>query len=142
MNNRNNMGLKKMYYYLFYKFYRLFEAYKTTRWLTDIKAVIVVMSIEVWALFSLQNYYDVLLHQHGKLSFYSFKVLIPFAIIIIINWFAFVHDDKWKEYVYEFDQWPKEKNKKGTWIVAGITLFVFAILVFSFYLNPPPGGWK
>jgi hypothetical protein len=34
------------------------------------------------------------------------------------------------------------KNNRGSWIVAGITLFFFASLVFSMYIDPPPRGWK
>ncbi|NQX41295.1 hypothetical protein HQN84_20765 [Pedobacter steynii] len=136
------MSLKVMYYYLFYKFYKLFEAFKTTRWLTDTKAIIVVMSIEIWILFSLNCYYDVLSHKRGQLNFISIKVLVPFILLLIIKWFAFWRDDRWKDYVKEFDKWPEEKNNKGGWIVAGITLFFFANLLFSLYLDPPPGGWK
>ena len=136
------MSLTKMYHYLFYKYYRLFEAFKTTRWLTDTKAVIVVMSIEIWILFSLNNYYDILSHHRGQLNFISFKVLIPFISLILINWYTFLKDDRWKDYVKEFDQWPKRKNIIGGWIIAGVTLFFFANLIFSIYLDPPPGGWK
>jgi hypothetical protein len=103
------MKMIKMYYYLFYKFYRLFEAFKTTRWLTDTKAVIVVMSIEIWILLSLNCYYDVLSHKRGQLNFISIKVLVPFILLLIIKWFAFWRDDRWKDYVKEFDKWPEEK---------------------------------
>ncbi len=78
-----------MYYYLFYKYYRLFEAFKTTRWLTDTKAIIVVISIEIWILFSLNCYYDVLSHTRSQLDFISIKVLVPFILLLIIKWFAF-----------------------------------------------------
>lgn len=131
-----------MYYYLFYKYYRLFEHFKTTRWLTDVKAVIVVISLEIWILFSLNNYWDVLLGRHGELSFFSFKVLVPFLLLMLLKWFAFWKDDRWKEYVNEFNQWSQKTNNQGSWIVACITLLCFANLVFSFYLNPPPGGFR
>ena len=72
----------------------------------------------------------------------SFRILIPFIAILLLKWFAFWKDDKWKYYVSEFDQLPKEKNNKGSWIIACIILLCFVNLIFSFYLNPPPGGFR
>lgn len=136
------MKPKTMYYYLFYKFYRLFESFETTRWLTDVKAVICIISIEIWILFSLLNYYDVLTHRHIIFSFFSLTVLIPLVILLLIKWVLFWKDDRWREYVKEFDKWPKRKNQIGGWVVAGLTLLIFANLILSLYLDPPVGGWK
>jgi hypothetical protein len=136
------MTLKKMYYYLFYKFYKLFEAFKTTRWLTDFKAGIVIAVLEIWLLFSVYSYIDVINGKRTEYDLISLKVILPSAIIFLIKWFAFVKDDSWKDYVKEFDEWPKEKNRKGTWVVVSIVLFVMGNLVFSLYLNPPPGGLR
>lgn len=130
-----------MYYYLFYKFYKLFKAITYTKALYDMKAVTLVMSLELWIILSLYNYYAVLVNQRGQFEILSFKILVPCVIIIIIKWFAFWRNDDWKGYVNKFDQWPKKKNMVGTWIVIGVVLFIAANLVFSFYLNPPPGGW-
>jgi purine-cytosine permease-like protein len=136
------MSIIEMYYYLFYKFYKLFKAITFTRSLYDMKAVIVVMSLELWIILSLYNYYAVLSNQYGQFEILSFKILVPCIIIIIIKWFAFWRNDDWKGYVNKFDQWPKERNIQGTWIVVAIVLFVSANLAFSFYLNPPSNGWR
>lgn len=138
----NMMSLERVYYYLFYKFYRLFEAFETTRWLTDMKAIIVVMTLEIWIVFSLINYHDVIVEERSQFNFLSSIELIPFMIIILIKWFAFWRDSKWKDYVNEFDRWPKVKNRNGTMIVMGIVAFIVVNFVVSFYLNPPPNGWK
>lgn len=114
---------------------------KTTTWLSDAKAVLVILSLEIWVLFSLNNYVDIYLKKHGRLSFFSFKVLIPFIILLLIKWLFFWKDDRWKDYVQHFDNWPKEKNDRGGWLVAFVVLFCLANLIFSFYLNPPSGGW-
>lgn len=45
-----------------------------------------------------------------------------------------VHTDIWKEYVIEFDQLSKKKNRIGGWIVFGVVLLVVMNLIFSFYL--------
>jgi len=131
-----------MYYYLFYKYYKLFEAFKPKQWTPDISAITLLMSLEIWIFFAANNYYDILSHQHGTLVFFSFRILIPFIIILLIKWLAFWRNDRWKNYIHKFDQLPEETNQTGTSIVTFITIFIFANLIFSFYLNPPPGGWK
>lgn len=136
------MSFKEMYYYVFYKFYKFFEAFKTTRWLTDTKSGIVLGVLEVFVLFSLINYYDLLVGQQKDLDIKSVEIFLPLLIIVLIKWFFFIKDDTWKDYVLEFDKWPKEKNRKGTWIVAGVILTIMANFIFSLYLNPPPGGLR
>ena len=61
-------------------------------------------------------------------------VYIPFLLVILINYIAFVRTDVWKDYVKEFDQLSKRKNRIGSWIVLGGVLFVIANLVVAFYL--------
>lgn len=66
------MGLKEMYACLFYELYKFFESMKTTRWFSDAKVVLVILSLELWFLFSLNNYLDVYLKKHGRLLFFFF----------------------------------------------------------------------
>lgn len=131
-----------MYYYLFYKFYRLFEAFRTTRWLTDVKAGGAVMALEILFLFSMNDYYEFMTGKHRRLEMNSKEILIPLSILGIIKWIFFVKDDIWKDYVDKFDAWPKEKNKKGFWVVVGVVVFVIANFIYGIYLNPPPGGLR
>jgi len=67
---------------------------------------------------------------------------MPFIILYGINWFIFEKDDRWKEYVKEFDGWPRKKNVVGMWAVVMMILFVIFNFIYSLYLNPPPGGLK
>ena len=133
------MNIKKLYYYLFYKFYQFFKALESTA-LLKAKAAIILMALEIWLLFSINNYFEFFFYHHSKLNFFSFRILIPLSIVIIIKWVAFIKDDRWKNYFKEFDQWPKEKNKIGSWIVFFIVILCFANFIFSYFLNPPPGG--
>ena len=56
------------------------------------------------------------------------------VIFCIINYFAFIHTNKWKAYIIKFDRLPPNKNKLGGWAVFLIAIFVVANLIFSFYL--------
>ncbi|QKJ30324.1 hypothetical protein HQ865_11315 [Mucilaginibacter mali] len=131
------MTIVKSYYYLFYKLYKFFLSHESTKWLADVKAIILLCSLEVWLLFSLNNYFDFLNHHHSKLSFFSLKVVLPLFFVLIIKWILFIKNEDWKGYVQEFDKLPYKKNRKGTWIVFAIVIVSAANFVFSFFLNPP-----
>lgn len=133
------MSIVEMYYYLFYKFYKLFDFFKTKGFPPESKAIVMVMSLNLWIILSIFFYYNIVSGKRGSLILF---LLISLLIIIVGNWFIFWRKDKWRKYVTEFDQWPEEKNKQGTWIVAGLTLLLFTNLVFSLYMDPPPGGWN
>jgi len=136
------MGFKEMYAYLFYIFYKIFDSFKTTRWLMDMKAIVCVFSLEFWILFSGFNYCKYFLHLNYRPHFFTIETLIPFTLLIGLNCLFFLKDDRWKEYVEKFDQLPKEQNTKGRYIVISLTIFLFLNLIFSIYINPPVGGWK
>lgn len=105
-----------------------------SRWVSDWKAGIVIIVLELWILFSIGIYYAALTKTKIELDITMPIIFIPLLIIILINYLAFVHTDVWKEYVKEFDRLPKKKNRIGSWIVLGVVLFVVANLIFPFYL--------
>jgi succinate dehydrogenase hydrophobic anchor subunit len=125
--------MKRAYYYLFYKFYKMSEA-APSRWLSDWKAGIAIIVLELFLISSLFIYYKVFVNRYVHLGESNWDVIISVLVVIIPNYFAFVHTDVWKEYIKEFDQLPKRKNRIGSWIVFGVVLFVIANLIFSFYL--------
>lgn len=125
--------IKRGYYYLFYKFYRMSEN-APSRWLSDWKAVLVIIALEIWFVLSITVYYATITRTKMELDITTPIVFIPFLSIILINYFAFVHTNVWKEYVSEFDKLPKRKNRIGGWLVFGIVMFVIFNLIYSFYL--------
>lgn len=126
--------IKRAYYYLFYKFYKMSEA-APSRWMSDWKAGLVIIVLELFLIASIANYYTVFIDRTLPLAELSnLSICIWVLIIVIPNYFAFVNTNVWKDYVREFDQLPKSVNRKGTLIVLGITLFVAANFIFSFYL--------
>lgn len=125
--------MKRAYYYLFYKFYKMSEA-APSRWLSDWKAGIVIIALETWLLLSLIIYYNVFIDRYFNLTATSPVIILSSIAILLGNYFAFVHTDEWKAYVKEFDALPKKKNQIGSLIVFAIVVLVIANLVFSFYL--------
>ncbi|GAA5102635.1 hypothetical protein GCM10023210_43830 [Chryseobacterium ginsengisoli] len=129
--------IKKAYYYLFYKIYKSIE-YTSEEFggafLTDFKTGLVIGALEIWLLFSIGNYYSIITKKNAELSLTMPIVYIPLVILLILNYFSFIHNDIWKEYNRKFDQLPKKKNIIGTWIVVGVIVFIIANLIYSFYL--------
>lgn len=129
--------IKKAYYYFFYKIYKSIE-YTSEElggafW-TDFKAGLAIAALEIWLLLSIGNYFSVVTKKNEELSITMPVVYIPVLILFILNYFSFMHNDKWKEYNRKFDQLPKSTNIIGTWIVVGIIVFIIGNLIYSFYL--------
>jgi len=127
------MNIVEMYYYFFYKIYSLMEYFKSHGFGNKFRAIILMTFIEGWLLFAIYNYLDVFFHHRTTIQLFSFKS-VPFIIIVLLKWFAFIRNDEWKAYEQEFDQWPQAQNLKGTYIVTVIVIFIFGNLIFSGYL--------
>ena len=127
------MTIAQWYYYLFYKFYKiaLTGAIKS---LADWYASIAIGALEIFTLISFYNYHKVFINPHDTISIGSAKVLTPLFVILIIHHFAFNGTERWKDYVKKFDQWPPEKNAKGSWIVAIVVLCLICNIILSYYL--------
>jgi hypothetical protein len=127
------MSIKKMYYYLFYKIYKLSEA-APSRWLSDWKAGIAIVALEIWLLLSIGVYYTVVTKVRIQLNIKMPIIFVPFLAILLGNYLLFFANDRWKEYAQEFDQWPKAKNRLGSLIVFSLIILIIINLFFSFYL--------
>ena len=127
------MTVVEMYYYFFYKIYNFIKYFKSKGFGNKFRAIILMAFIEGWLLFAIYNYIDVFFKQRTIIQFFSFKS-IPFIIIVLLKWFAFIRNDRWKVYEQQFDQWPRAKNIQGTYVVLGVVTFVFGNLILSGYL--------
>lgn len=127
------MNIKKGYYYLFYKFYKFGEA-SPSIFPSDFTAAFAISSLEMLFLGSLEFYSTNFWGRNGDLKLASFHVIIPVASVVLINYFAFINNTKWKKYVRDFDKLPAKKNTIGTWIVIGVIAFVLVNLAFSIHL--------
>jgi hypothetical protein len=129
------MTFKKAYCYLFYKLYRFWETVSMPRFWSSWKATLSLMALELWILMSILVYYTVI----TKEDLMSDKLLVVVIIITgvifsLIKYFVLDRKDQWKDYVQEFDKWPKRKNNIGTLVAWVVVLLIIGNLVFSFYL--------
>lgn len=125
--------MKRAYYYLFYKFYKMSEA-APSRWWSEWKASLLIDLLIFIFVFSCILYYNIFFDRNFKFENVKLIVLIYLLLIAAPNYFIFHHHDQWKEIVAKFDQLPRRKNRIGSWIVFAVVLFVIANLIFSFYL--------
>lgn len=126
-----------MYRYLFYKLYKFYEGtpFWSAKWWSDWKASFSLLVLEIWSLVSIVVYYEVITKKTLLPEQVLNKVAIGVVVLLaIVKYFAFEHKGRWKRYVAEFSQWPKNKNRIGTLIVWLIVLFILGNLIFSFYL--------
>lgn len=127
--------MKKGYYYIFYKLYKFWEYVSIPKFLSDLKAGICIASLEAMFFFSFIVYYTVITKNSITLSFKKPIIYIPTILIILLNYFSFVHTNQWKTYNREFDKLSKDRNRLGSWIVFGVILLIIANIVFAFYLD-------
>jgi hypothetical protein len=128
--------MKKAYYYLFYKFYK-FGEWSPSLFPSNSTAVLLIMSLELFLAVSLYNYYSILFDHNWFNEFFSFKYFAAIILIPLVNLYIFFRDDKWRSHIKEFDNFPREKNIRGTWIVIFIVFLIVVNLMFSMYLNHP-----
>jgi energy-coupling factor transporter transmembrane protein EcfT len=127
------MNIKKAYYYFFYWLYKLAMT-GAIKSLSRFYATLAILVLEIWFALSYFVYYKIFVDRHSSFEVKSPQVIAFFIAILILNYYAFMHTDNWKEYVAEFDQWPKSKNNTGRIIVICIIAVIISNLIFSFYL--------
>lgn len=104
---------------------------------SNFRAGLVMIALEIWLLYSILNFYSISTDNKIDTSLSSPLILIPFILIIILNYISFDHHDNvWKKYNVEFDNLSKRKNLIGGIIVWSIILFITASFFFStFHLH-------
>lgn len=124
--------LKKAYYYLFYQLYKFWDWISYPKFATAWKAGFSICVLEFWVYFSCIRYYTLLNNIKIHLNFFDPIILIPFILILGIDYIAFVHYDYvWKKYNSEFDNLPRSRNIIGGIIVWSI---IIAIIIIHFYI--------
>ena len=141
------MSIKQLYGYFFYTLYRIWfridKAFGTTGpFPTKMKAMVCMSAIEVWVVFSGALYVGYFFNINARTSVFSFTGIVILIILFMTKWFVFEKNDRWKNYVREFNQWQTEKNRLGAWVVFVLILFIIFNFIYSLYLNPSPDGLK
>ncbi len=114
----------KAYYYFFYHLYKFWEWISYPKFWSDFKATVSIGVLEVWIFYSILNYYSFITKTQIKLSNTDPLIILMGAVIIGLNYFLFIHTNKWKEYNAKFDKLPKKKN-----IIGGVIVWVIMILI-------------
>lgn len=123
----------KVYYYFFYKFYNFWELISFPTFWSDFKAIVTLILLEIWLLFSVFNYYSIYSNSRLEVKISSPFLLIPLIFIICSKVYLFVIDTKWKSYHLEFNKMTKSKNMLLGSIVWVITILIIANFIISTY---------
>jgi len=134
---QRKMSFIEMYYYIFYKYYKLCKALKPKLWTPDMIAVLLMMNLIIFLILPIQFYLDIFSNAQTTSSLSLFRVAAVAIFILLIQWLAFWRNDNWKLYIDKFDQWPSDKNERGGLIVAGLTILLFANFIVSLILDIP-----
>ncbi len=118
------MKIIKIYYYFFYQLYKFWEWVSYPKFWSDFKAVVSIVVLEIYSIYSVLFYYSYFTNMKLKLEDKNLLNILVCTIIIGLNYFVFIHTDKWKEYNAEFDKLPKKKN-----IIYGIIVWVIIITI-------------
>ncbi|MDE5439231.1 hypothetical protein KRE40_11195 [Elizabethkingia meningoseptica] len=127
--------IKNAYYYFFYKMYKLINYTSEISggaFLTDFKASLAMIALEIWFGASLFNYYAILIDESFSVKKEHFIVLG--ILIILLNYSTFDHNSVWKDYIKKFDQLPEKVNKRGGVFFYIIIISIIGNFILSLYL--------
>lgn len=127
--------MKRAYYFFFYKIYKSIEYTSEAtggKFWSKGKAGISIVVLELWLVFTMLNYHDIINDSKQELSLTSSVIFIPLLIIIILNYILFdYHDSIWEKYKKEFDNLPPRKN-----IIGGVIVWIIILLiVVNFFVS-------
>ena len=126
--------MKKMYDYLFYKLYKLFEE-EQFHWMREWRVFAILCILDWMLYFSLFLYYSISIDNSLSTQFESLRILDYIIIIIAgLNYFHFFYKDQWKKVVKEFEKYPRRNNKIGTFIVYSVIILIILNLIISIFL--------
>lgn len=126
------MNLKKAYHYLYYRLYRYYNSgffvFKT-----EMKANIALSILELLFLISIYVYYKIFINRYIHLN-NNLYIWIITVLVYAFNYIVFQSRDQWKTIIKEFDNLSRKKRIIYDIAVYIFIAFVFANLIFSFYL--------
>ena len=128
------MSPKKIYYFLFYKLYKVIKATSVPEFWSDWKALALINILEIVICLTTFNYYKLYINKHADLPNAFILVGIYVLIILLPNAYVFYHRNQWKKIISDFDKLPTASNKIGGWIILGLILFTIASFILSLYL--------
>jgi hypothetical protein len=117
--------------YIFYKVYRFSEMVSDPKIWSDLKAIFVLVVMEILLVFSIINYYKIFIDPFTSLMHHKLTFLIIGCVLGIPNYYHFFHNKNYKVIIKEYDSWPANKNKKGSIFVS----ILLAIIIANFFVS-------
>jgi hypothetical protein len=127
--------LSKVYYYIFYRFYKLFDS-APSRWWSEGKAGAAMTLMTIFLVFTIEGYYsistrkNIIPENNGKLI-----VSVLAFVIGAINYFIFAHNQRWQNIVLDFEKHSESCQRVGKLLFWFVILFLFVNMVYMFYLT-------
>ena len=122
------------YYYLFYRFYKLFEA-APSRWWSEWKAGAVMTVLLPFIVVTLIGYYENLSNSEiMSNNFRKWMAIILGGVSGIVNYLMLAHHEQWKSIIFRFDQLSEKKQMIGKlvfWVFLAVMIFN---IVYYLYL--------
>jgi len=122
------MTIKKAYYYFYYKTYNFFINISDDA-LNSFKPAVLISALEVILVMDFFIWHTIVTKNDAALFPYVCIVIF----IAVFNSYVFLHNNKYKTYYPEFENYRKKKKIIGGWIVFVIVLLIIDSLIFSFY---------
>nr|MBB6229970.1 hypothetical protein [Mucilaginibacter sp. FT3.2] len=124
--------MKRAYYFFFYKFYQ-FGEWSPSIFPSDFTATIAISCLELFFLMSLKVYYFDFIDQSVKFKPLSFQLVFSIIVVLSINIYLFIINERWKSYVKAFNKLPRKADILGSLMVGFIVTFVCFNFVYSIY---------
>jgi membrane protease YdiL (CAAX protease family) len=134
------MTIKKAYYYLYYKIYKMWDKVENPFLSTNLRADISMIFIMIWFIVSLFAYLSIMLGRRIELDLTKPIGLILAILVLGLTLYFFTFSTKKKDYFIEFEQWPVKKNRLGGLIVVCIVIFILVNLFVSIDLMKKLNG--
>lgn len=126
------MTIKKAYYYLYYKLYRLAVSISDDA-INEWKPLVTILILEVLLIAEIFIWYSAATKKIFVLSNPLTSFLPVVAIIGTANYIFFLHKSRWRDYVDEFKSYDKKKKSFGGLIVFLVIALIVASVVLAFY---------
>ena len=120
----------KFYYYLYYRFFNFSKSISDDI-LNEWKPLVIISVLQVFILLEIIIWYSIL----TKNIYTSPKVYLFLMALAIVsfNYFIFLHNQKWKNYIPVFKLFSRTKRLWHDVLVFLIVFFILGSMIYSFY---------
>lgn len=128
--------MKNLYDYFFYKIYKSVEYLSVPKFWSDWKSLAIIVVLEILTCnileVSYHYYFNIPMQTVGSQRIGYYEIILV-SFLIIVNYYLFIHNDKWKAIIDKFDS-RKKNDILGGFIVWSIILSV--VVIYWFYTIP------